>query len=115
MQVGGGDVLEQHWGGVGHGGDYKGEAGRRYERFVGRFYREISLGSGVDLDHISATGSHGVLSVRIPEKPEMQPERIPVKTEAAPIGGQPAAKTQSAGQTPSAGANAGGGSASQQG
>lgn len=111
ITVSGGDLIMQGE----RREERKDEAGRRYERFVGRFYREIPLGSGVDLDNISATGSHGVLTVRIPKKPEMQPKRIPVKTEAAQTGGQTAGKTPSAGQTPSAGANAGGGSAAQQG
>lgn len=53
------------------------------ERAYGLFERSFSLPSGVDANAISASFSHGVLSVELPKTPEAQrrePRRIAVKS-----------------------------------
>ena len=57
----------------------KGKVFHRTERFVGQFYREIALPEGADPEHIEATSAKGVLTVRVPKKPEAKPKKIPVK------------------------------------
>jgi HSP20 family protein len=57
----------------------KGKVYHRTERFVGQFYREIALPEGADPEHIEATSAKGVLTVRVPKKPEAKPKKIPVK------------------------------------
>jgi HSP20 family protein len=54
---------------------------QRMERFCGKFYRAISLPTGVDEDNIAAATAKGVVTVTIPKKPEAQPKKIAVKTE----------------------------------
>jgi HSP20 family protein len=54
----------------------------RYERFVGKFYRELPLPPGADPEKILATSAKGVITVIIPKKPEAQPKKITVKAEA---------------------------------
>jgi HSP20 family protein len=51
---------------------------RRYERFAGSFYREVPLPPGADADKITAETAKGVVTVRIPKKPELQPRKIAV-------------------------------------
>jgi HSP20 family protein len=53
----------------------------RVERFVGQFYREIVLPTGVDCEKIVATNSKGVLTVTIPKKPNALPKKIAIKGE----------------------------------
>jgi HSP20 family protein len=52
------------------------------ERFTGTYMRQLSLGDGVDADHISATYHNGVLTVSIPVAEKAKPRRIQV---SAPI------------------------------
>jgi HSP20 family protein len=54
----------------------------RVERFSGHFYRAISLPTAANADQMVATSANGVITIRIPKKPESQPKRIPVKVEA---------------------------------
>lgn len=52
---------------------------RRYERFAGSFYREIPIPASVDADKITAESANGVVSVRLPKKPELKPKKIAVQ------------------------------------
>lgn len=49
-----------------------------YECSFGAFTRSLALPQGVDLDHVEAELKNGVLSVRVPKKPELRPRRIPL-------------------------------------
>jgi HSP20 family protein len=62
------------------------------ERFTGTYMRQLSLGDGVDADHISATYHNGVLTVSIPVAEKAKPRRIQVSAptdqiviEASPV------------------------------
>lgn len=48
------------------------------ERPQGPFSRQLTLGEGVDPDHLTATYTDGVLHVTIPASPTVQPRRIEV-------------------------------------
>lgn len=48
------------------------------ERPQGPFSRQLTLGEGVDPDHLTATYADGVLHVTIPASPKVQPRRIQV-------------------------------------
>lgn len=50
------------------------------ERPSGSFLRQLNLGQGIDIDHISATYANGVLSVTIPVSESAKPRKIEVKT-----------------------------------
>jgi len=52
------------------------------ERFAGTYMRQLSLGDGVDADHISATYHNGVLTVSIPVAEKAKPRRIQVSAPA---------------------------------
>lgn len=52
---------------------------KRVERVYGNFYRRFTLPDTADDEAISATSSHGVLTVSIPKKQAVQPRRIEVK------------------------------------
>jgi HSP20 family protein len=52
------------------------------ERFTGTYMRQLSLGDGVDADHISATYHNGVLTVSIPVAEKAKPRRIKVSAPA---------------------------------
>lgn len=51
-----------------------------YERSYGSFTRSFTLPEGVDADHINADLKDGVLHLRLPKQPELQPKRIQVGT-----------------------------------
>lgn len=53
------------------------------ERPQGSFTRRLSLGEGVDPDHLAAAYGNGVLRVTIPAAPKAQARRIEVTREPA--------------------------------
>ncbi len=58
------------------------ESGENYyhvERRRGSFRREVLLPSAVDEDHIEATHTNGVLTVRLPKSERAKPRKIEVK------------------------------------
>ena len=58
-----------------------------YERSYGSFTRSFTLPEGVDAEHINAELKEGVLHLRLPKQPEVQPKRIQVgSTEAGKQG-----------------------------
>jgi HSP20 family protein len=48
------------------------------ERASGRFSRAFSLPEGTDGEHVTADVKDGVLTLRVPKKPEVQPRRIAI-------------------------------------
>lgn len=48
------------------------------ERPQGPFTRQLTLGEGIDSDHLTAAYADGVLHVTIPASPKVQPRRIKV-------------------------------------
>lgn len=50
----------------------------RTERFVGQFFRSISLPAGIDADKVSATSVNGTVTITIPKRPEAQPKKIAI-------------------------------------
>jgi HSP20 family protein len=55
------------------------QGGERYfalERAYGQFSRSFSLPDGTDADNVTADVKDGVLSLRVPKKPEVQARRI---------------------------------------
>ena len=53
---------------------------RRIESYYGSFSRSFTLPETADRDNIKADYKNGVLTVAIPQKPEMKPREIPVST-----------------------------------
>jgi HSP20 family protein len=53
----------------------------RVESFYGSFTRSFRLPETVDLEKISAEYKNGVLTVTIPQRPEVRPREIPVSTQ----------------------------------
>lgn len=51
------------------------------ERTSGSFLRQLSLGQGLDTEHISAGYRNGVLSVTIPVSEKAKPRKVQVLTE----------------------------------
>jgi len=61
------------------------QEGQRFfalERGYGSFSRSFALPDGVDIDHVSAEVKDGVLTLRVPKKPEVQPRRINIGSSA---------------------------------
>ena len=58
--------------------EQKTETGYYRERSYGSFCRSFTLGDGVDPAKIEAAYKNGVLTVKLPKKPETQPRQIPV-------------------------------------
>jgi len=54
------------------------------ERFTGTFMRQLSLGEGIDADHINATYNNGVLTVSLPVAEKAKPRRIEVAATTSP-------------------------------
>lgn len=54
----------------------------RIERSYGKFSRSFSLPEGVDDEQCQADMRDGILRLRLPKKPQPQPKRIQVKSEA---------------------------------
>jgi HSP20 family protein len=52
----------------------------RMESFYGLFTRSFTLPETADRDQIKADFKNGILTVTIPQKPEVRPREIPVKT-----------------------------------
>jgi HSP20 family protein len=64
------------------------QEGERYfavERTYGRFTRSFSLPDGTDAENISADMKDGVLSVRVPKRPEVQPKKITIGSGGKPL------------------------------
>jgi HSP20 family protein len=59
--------------------DEHGQTWHRMERKSGRFYRQFLLPSSVDRDKIEATIDNGILTIKMPKKPESQSRTISVK------------------------------------
>lgn len=53
---------------------------KRTERVSGRFFRRFALPDTSDDEGIVAQARDGVLEIRIPKKPQVQPKRIEVKS-----------------------------------
>jgi HSP20 family protein len=53
-----------------------------HERRGGSFLRQLSLGLGIDTDHIAATYENGVLAVTIPVSERAKPRKIEVSAPA---------------------------------
>jgi len=52
----------------------------RVESFYGSFLRTFRLPDTIDVDKINADYKNGVLTVTMPQKPEVRPREIPVST-----------------------------------
>lgn len=62
------------------------QEGERYfavERGYGQFSRSFSLPDGTDAEHVTAVMKDGVLTLRVPKKPEVQARRITIGATAA--------------------------------
>jgi HSP20 family protein len=57
------------------------------ERHYGTFTRSFTLPEGVDFDNFDAELKDGVLSLRVPKKPESQPRKITLKGLAEKVKG----------------------------
>ena len=52
----------------------------RRELTYGRFSRALRIGDGYDADSVAASYENGVLEVRLPKLPEVQPRKIEIST-----------------------------------
>lgn len=59
----------------------EGKSFHRVERRYGSFSRQVHLPAAVDADRIEASASKGVLTVRLPKRPEVQPRRIEIRAD----------------------------------
>jgi HSP20 family protein len=53
-----------------------------YERNYGTFTRSFTLPDGAEVEKVNAQLEKGVLTITVPKKPEVQPKKIAVKSEA---------------------------------
>jgi HSP20 family protein len=60
------------------------------ERSYGSFTRSFTLPEGIDGDNVTADLKHGVLTLSVPKKPEVQPRKVTINTAGGDKGGQPA-------------------------
>jgi HSP20 family protein len=60
----------------------KREGYHRIERAYGAFTRSFVLPESVDAEKVEAEVNEGVLTIKIPKKPEVEPKRIEVKSKA---------------------------------
>jgi HSP20 family protein len=51
-----------------------------YERSYGAFSRSFTLPEGADVEHAEAEMKNGVLTIKLPKRPEHQPRKISLKT-----------------------------------
>jgi HSP20 family protein len=58
--------------------DEKGRGYTRVERWYGTFMRSFTLPSTVDVEHVSAESTDGVLKIYLPKKPETRARQIKV-------------------------------------
>jgi HSP20 family protein len=65
--------------GIKEAGDQPGAVVPVCERVFGAFHRQITLPNEVDLEHIVADASHGVLRVRLPKRSPVKPRTIPIR------------------------------------
>jgi len=61
-----------------HENENKGDNYHRVESYYGAFSRSFTLPQTVDTEKIRADCKNGVLTVTIPQKPEVRPREIPV-------------------------------------
>lgn len=54
------------------------------ERTGGTFLRQLSLGQGLDTEHITASYNNGVLNVTIPVSEKAKPRKIEITTQDGP-------------------------------
>ncbi len=77
--------------------DEKREGFRRIERSYGSFSRSFTLPDTIELEKVGAELRDGILTVRLPKRPTLQPRRIEIKgTEATQlnVGGEPKEKPE---------------------
>jgi HSP20 family protein len=63
------------------------QEGERYfaiERGYGQFTRSFSLPEGTDAEHVTADMKDGVLTVRVPKRPEVQAKKISIGPSVTP-------------------------------
>jgi HSP20 family protein len=68
------------------------QEGERYfaiERGYGQFTRAFSLPDGTDADNVSAEMKDGVLTVRVPKRPEVQAKKITIGSGGGTTGAKP--------------------------
>ncbi len=58
----------------------KGDTFYTFERSYGSFVRSFTLPEGVDAEKVEADLKEGVLTLKVPKKPEAQPKQINVKS-----------------------------------